>query len=223
MNDLLQISTTTIGAENVNSVNAREIHEYLEVKTNFTTWIQRAIEKYDFEEGVDFLSKMEESNGGRPSKVFIVSLDMAKELSMLENNEKGKETRKYFINFEKQAKKVITSQSSQIALLQETLNQLAITDQRVTTSEEKLLKIESNMRIENWQQKKLEQAKNFKVYSLAEKHGFKDDKSMIKKLHSRTWKALKNRFNIPRYNELPICEFENGVYFIDNLTLNDII
>jgi len=227
MYDLLQISTTTIGIENVNSVNAREIHGYLEVKTKFTTWIQRAIEKYDFEENVDFMvsknGKQKSGSGGHNQINYIVTLDMAKELSMLENNVKGKETRKYFINFEKQAKKVITSQSSQIALLQETLNQLAITDQRVTTSEEKLLKIESNMRIENWQQKKLEQAKNFKVYSLAEKHGFKDDKSMIKKLHSRTWKALKNRFNIPRYNELPICEFENGVYFIDNLTLNDII
>lgn len=56
MNDLLQISTSTIGAEQVNSVNAREIHEYLEVKTRFYKWIQRAIERYDFLENLDFLT-----------------------------------------------------------------------------------------------------------------------------------------------------------------------
>lgn len=84
-------------------------------------------------------------------------------------------------------------------------------------------KIESNFRIENWQQKRLEEIKNQKVYEIAEKHGLKDDVAMIKKLHTRVWKCLKNRFNIPRYNELPICEFDNGVSYIKKLTLADLI
>lgn len=84
-------------------------------------------------------------------------------------------------------------------------------------------KIESNFRIENWQQKRLEEVKNQKVYELVEKHGLKDDVAMIKKLHSRVWKCLKNRFNIPRYNELPMCEFDNGVSYIKKLTLADLI
>lgn len=84
-------------------------------------------------------------------------------------------------------------------------------------------KIESNFRIENWQQKRLEEIKNQKVYEIAEKHGLKDDVAMIKKLHTRVWKCLKNRFSIPRYNELPICEFENGVSYIQKLTLSDLI
>ena len=84
-------------------------------------------------------------------------------------------------------------------------------------------KIESNFRIENWQQKRLEEVKNQKVYEIAEKHDLKNDVAMIKKLHSRVWKCLKNRFNIPRYNELPICEFDNGVSFIKKLTLADLI
>lgn len=220
MKDLLQISTSTIGAENVNSVNAREIHTYLEVKTRFNDWIQRAIEKYDFEENIDY-SKM--SNGTSRGIDYIVTLDMAKELAMLENNPKGKETRKYFINFEKKAKNIINSQSSQIQILKETLNQISIMDSRVSTSEKKLSNIESTMRIHNWQQKKLEQVKNQKVYELVEKHDFQNDTAMIRKLHSRTWKAFKNRFSIPRYNELPICEFENGVSFIQRLNLGDII
>lgn len=221
MKDLLQISTSTIGAEQVNSVNARKIHEYLEVKTVFATWIKRAIEKYDFNENEDYISILTDSKSGK--RDFIVTLDMAKELAMLENNDKGKETRKYFINFEKKAKNVIQSQSTQIQLLQETLNQLAITDKRVSCTEEKLTTIESTMRIHNWQQKRLEEVKNHKVYELAEKHGFNEDGSMIKKCHSRVWKRLKDRFSIPRYNELPVCEFENGVSFIQKLTLNDLI
>lgn len=212
MQDLLQISISKIGAETINSINARDIHTYLEVKTRFNDWIQRAIEKYDFEENIDY-SKM--SNGTSRGIDFIVTLDMAKELAMLENNPKGRETRKYFINFEKEAKKVISSQSTQIQILQEIINQVAITDQRVT-------KLESNLRIENWQQKKLEEVKNQKVYEIVQKHDLKNDSAMIKKLHSRVWKCLKNRFSLPRYNELPICEFENGVSYIQKLTFKDL-
>lgn len=84
-------------------------------------------------------------------------------------------------------------------------------------------KIESNFRIENWQQKRLEEIKNQKVYEIAEKHDLKNDVAMIKKLHSRVWKCLKNRFNIPRYNELPMCEFDNGVSYIKKLALADLI
>ena len=84
-------------------------------------------------------------------------------------------------------------------------------------------KIESSFRIENWQQKRLEEVKNQKVYELVEKHDLKNDAVMIKKLHSRVWKCLKNRFNIPRYNELPMCEFDNGVSYIKKLTLADLI
>ena len=84
-------------------------------------------------------------------------------------------------------------------------------------------KIESNFRIENWQQKRLEEVKNQKVYELVEKHDLKDDAAMSKKLHSRVWKSLKNRFNIPRYNELPMCEFDNGVSYIKKLTFGELV
>jgi len=87
---------------------------------------------------------------------------------------------------------------------------------------QRLEHIESNFRIENWQQKKLEDVKNFKVYELAKLHSFENDQAMLKKCHSRVWKKLKNKFSIPRYNELPVCEFENGVSFIQRLTFADL-
>lgn len=102
MNEIIKISTSIIGNEEINSVNARDIHSYLEVKTHLSTWIKRAIEKYDFKENIDFsILKSGNPNGGIDKIDYIVSLDMAKELAMLENNSKGKEIRKYFIKVEK--------------------------------------------------------------------------------------------------------------------------
>ena len=89
---------------NVNSVNARELWEYLESKQDFSTWIKARIDKFDFIEGEDYLFHkiMENPQGGRPQIDYIITIDMAKELAMVENNEKGKQARKYFINIEKQ-------------------------------------------------------------------------------------------------------------------------
>jgi phage anti-repressor protein len=102
MNEIIKINKSVIGNDEVNSVNAREIHNYLEVKTPFSMWVQRAIKKYDFVENVDFtIHKI--VNGKNAMNEYIVSLDMAKELAMLENNKKGKEIRKYFIAMEKKA------------------------------------------------------------------------------------------------------------------------
>lgn len=100
MQNLIEIQKKEIGTEEVNSVNAREIHSFLKVKTEFSHWIKRAIKKYDFLENVDYLTVVKK-DGRQTLKDYIVTIDMAKELSMLENNEKGKEIRKYFISCEK--------------------------------------------------------------------------------------------------------------------------
>ena len=90
-------------------VNAKELHEYLKIKTRFNDWVRRQIDKYEFEEGLDFysfLSKTSE-NGGRPSKEYIFTLDTGKELGMVENNEEGRRIRKYFIEFEKRGREIL--------------------------------------------------------------------------------------------------------------------
>lgn len=104
MNELIKITNSRIGNEEINSVNARELHEYLEVQTRFDDWIRTRIEKFNFVENEDyivFLKNKENISGGRPTKEYTISIDMAKELSMVENNEKGREIRKYFIECEK--------------------------------------------------------------------------------------------------------------------------
>lgn len=98
MNELLKINTTD--AERI-TVSARDLHEALEVKTQFKDWFPRMCE-YGFEDGKDFCSFLSESTGGRPSQDAQITVDMAKEIAMLQRTEKGKEVRKYFIQIEKE-------------------------------------------------------------------------------------------------------------------------
>lgn len=88
-------------------VNARDLHEFLESRKDFSSWIKDRIERYDLTENEDyvvFTEFGENSKGGRPKKEYALTLDAAKELSMVEGNEKGKQARKYFIACEKKLK-----------------------------------------------------------------------------------------------------------------------
>lgn len=215
MNSLIQITKNTINGAEINSVNAREIHEYLKVKTKFADWIKRAIEKYDFIENQDF-TILKNGNGSNAFIDYIVTLEMGKELAMLENNPKGKEIRKEFIDFELKGKTLINQQSQEIQILQGMLNTISKMDNRVT-------ELEQTRRLENWQELSLIDTKNKKVYSIAEKHDLINDKEMIRKLHSRVWKYLKKRFNVPRYNEIPSIYFNEAKTTINNLFLSDLL
>lgn len=82
-------------------IDAKELHEYMEVGTRYNDWITRKLEKYEFEEGLDFYSVLSKSNGGRPSTDYYLKIDTAKEIAMVENNSKGRLIRKYFIEVEK--------------------------------------------------------------------------------------------------------------------------
>jgi len=85
-------------------IDSKLLHKKLEVASYHADWIRRRIENYGFVEGEDyFISKMSKSKKmGRPTVDYLLTLDMAKELCMLENNEKGKATRKHFIQAEKE-------------------------------------------------------------------------------------------------------------------------
>ena len=96
------------------AVSARELHSFLESKRDFSNWIKDRIEKYGFIENQDFevFNKFGENpNGGRPQIEYALSIDCAKEISMVEGNEKGKQARRYFIECEKKAQNPIMSLS----------------------------------------------------------------------------------------------------------------
>lgn len=95
------------------AVSARELHSFLEVGTRFNDWIHRMFE-YGFSENVDFqvlLKNEYNQNGGRPETDFALSLDCAKEISMIQRSAKGKIARQYFIDCEKKLKNPVQSLS----------------------------------------------------------------------------------------------------------------
>lgn len=106
MGVLLNLSQREIGGELIQTVDARELHAFLESKQDFSTWVKNRIDQYGFIDGQDFTTILGKSSGGRPSIDYALSIDMAKELSMVERNEKGRQARQYFIECERQAKEL---------------------------------------------------------------------------------------------------------------------
>ena len=87
-----------------NLINARELHNFLGSKQVFGNWIVNRIKKYKFIEGKSYIIKLlnrSDGKAGKPRKEYYLTLDTAKELAMVENNDKGREARKYFIEAEK--------------------------------------------------------------------------------------------------------------------------
>ena len=189
MNELIKIKNEN----NRQFVNARELYEFLEAGQEFATWIKGRISKYDFIEGEDFtIDKF--INGKATQKDYIITIDMAKEVAMVENNGKGKEARKYFIECEKQAK------STQPKLSKE-VQAIFVLDARTVKIENKVTDMENNMPLFNVECKELQ--------ALVRKIGTKslggyrspayNDKSIRTKIYKDIQHQLKREFGIIRY------------------------
>lgn len=102
MNELIKVNYDETNDKP--TVSGRELYEALGVKDHYTDWFKRMCE-YGFTESEDYISFSEKSDkptGGRPSIDHQLTIPMAKELCMLQRNEKGKQFRKYFISIEEQ-------------------------------------------------------------------------------------------------------------------------
>ena len=97
MNELIKINYESDRP----TVLARDLHEFLEVETPFNKWFSRMCE-YGFTDGADFQTFLSESTGGRPATDAQLTIDMAKEICMLQRNEKGKQARQYFLQLERE-------------------------------------------------------------------------------------------------------------------------
>ncbi|MCH4164982.1 MAG: antA/AntB antirepressor family protein [Lentilactobacillus diolivorans] len=135
MNELIKTFKQNDGSV---AVDGRDLHDFLEVETPYRIWIQRMIE-YGFTENVDFIGFEQKSTkpiksftgkkvkpqGGRPQVNHALTLDMAKELSMIQRTDRGKQARQYFIAMEKQAKQIVLPQTPEekITLLLQNANE----------------------------------------------------------------------------------------------------
>ncbi|MGL5090250.1 MAG: antA/AntB antirepressor family protein [Aeromonas sobria] len=114
----LPLTKWDIGGMQVNTVSARELHDFLKLGRDFSTWIQDRIADYEFVEGADYtvVETLSSPNSGsskaRPQRVkeYYLALDMGKELAMVERNDEGRRARRYFIDCERRLSMVAPEQ-----------------------------------------------------------------------------------------------------------------
>ena len=105
-NNLVPTFQGLLASKNQTLVNARDLHQFLNVGRDFSNWIKKRIKEYQFIENQDFTSftQIGERAIGATTRIeYHLSLDMAKELSMVERTERGRQARQYFIAMEQQA------------------------------------------------------------------------------------------------------------------------
>ena len=130
MQELIKVTQNEQGS---NVVSARDLYEFLEVKERFSRFMERNLD-FDFELGKDYtLYQMVHPQNGQLIDDFALTLDMAKEISMIQRTEKGKQARQYFIECEKQLK-----QPKELSRL-EILTLALEAEKRVVELEEKVL------------------------------------------------------------------------------------
>lgn len=143
MNEIIAINQTKINNTEVNSVSARDLHEVLESETKFADWIKRRLDETDAVFNTDYIivSQKRETitEYGKKASIsneYILTTDIAKEIAMLERNEKGKQVRRYFIEVEKAYKRDKIA-VSQLDYLQIQLNYLKEQDRKIHELENK--------------------------------------------------------------------------------------
>lgn len=115
-NELIKLITNEEGKQ---LVSARELHEFLEINTRFDKWFIRMCE-YGFSESNDFIRVAQKcpTPGGMQTIIdYAITIDMAKELSMIQRTDKGKQARQYFIECEKKLRE--SNNKPQLTLEQE--------------------------------------------------------------------------------------------------------
>jgi phage anti-repressor protein/phage antirepressor YoqD-like protein len=101
------VTNGTMNGIQIQTVDARKLHNFMNVGKDFSNWIKDRINQYEFAENIDYMVSAEtgeNSRSGRPRLNYAISLDMAKELSMVERNDQGKRARQYFIECERKTK-----------------------------------------------------------------------------------------------------------------------
>ncbi|EQB4744016.1 antA/AntB antirepressor family protein [Escherichia coli] len=112
---LIPVFNGTIDNETILLVNARDLHSFLGVGRMFAHWVKERITEYGFVESQDYIlicqnGQTKGRGGDRRSKDYHLTLDTAKELAMVERNEKGRQIRRYFIECEKKLRSMQPAQ-----------------------------------------------------------------------------------------------------------------
>lgn len=211
-----QLITITQNENNDQVVSGRELHEFLGVKTRYNDWFEDMV-KYGFTENVDFIGfteKRVKPQGGRPSVDHALKLDMAKEISMIQRNEKGKQARQYFIEVEKELKQQLLPQTpeQQIALLAQGNVNL---NKKVEQIENSVLDLTDRFGLPSNKAKVLQKKVASKVYMFTGGKYSNAHKKLGAKVFREFYKDLNNRFDVAKYSDIPLSRYDEALEYLD--------
>lgn len=202
-------------------VSGRELHEFLEIRTKYKDWFRRMVE-YGFEEEIDFIrvaQKRATNNLKNPVTTVIdhaISIDMAKEISMIQRTEKGKIARQYFINCEKKLKEV--KKLSPMELMELQFKALKEQEEKIAQVENKVDKLEEDM--------PLFQIDCKEIQALVRKKGIEalggyrsiayNDNSLRGKVYSDIQQQIRREFGVLRYEAIKRSQLEMAKEIISN-------
>lgn len=200
---LIPVFAGQIATFDVQLCDARVLHRFLKVGRRFATWIAERIQEYGFVENQDFVPTSQKREigysqngdkpkGGRPTIDFHLTLDMAKELAMVERNDQGKIARQYFIECERRLHKIAPNEltaamQSVIAPNQKQILK-AIVDRRVG---EVLNRVPADRR-----------------------------KSLTGSMYQRTWRSLHTHFGVNEYSALTQEKFELAREYLEGVRID---
>lgn len=202
-------------------VSGRELHEFLEIGTKYKDWFRRMVE-YGFEEEIDFIrvaQKRATNNLKNPVTTVIdhaISIDMAKEISMIQRTEKGKIARQYFINCEKKLKEV--KKLSPMELMELQFKALKEQKEKISQVENRVYKLEEDM--------PLFQIDCKEIQALVRKKGIEalggyrsiayNDNSLRGKVYSDIQQQIRREFGVLRYEAIKRSQLEMAKEIIIN-------
>lgn len=217
MNELIKINSN-------NTVSARELHEFLKIETRFDIWFNR-MKEYGFVEKVDYekiVSKVHVQKRTRTYEQvdYEITLDMAKEISMIQRSEKGKQARQYFINCEKKLKEVVKKPLTTLEQLK--LHYLALDEQNKELKQVKadVTDLKNNMPLFNIECKDLQQAVRAKGCEVLGGYGSKAYKSnsIRQKVYIDIQHQLKREFGVTRYEAIKRQYLATAHMIVENYT-----
>ena len=214
--ELIKIKTNENGEQ---LVSGRELHEFLEVNEKYTDWFKRMVE-YGFAENVDFigLSEKSEKLGGRPRMNHAMTLNMAKEVSMIQRTEKGKQARLYFIDVENQYKAI----QKRLPNTREAIQQLLLqgveeVNQRVDDMEERLSNVEENAKLDTGDYNVISKRVKKRVYEVARSYGLNVKQSkLLSPLFKDINGGIKRIANVDARTQLCKKHYQSVMDFIND-------
>lgn len=203
-NELVPVYETSTGEK---VVYGSELHNVLEVKSRFNDWIGNRLSDCDAVENEDYDTFTKNLVKGRPQTEYIIKLDTAKEMAMLERNDKGKDVRRYFITVEKKYKEVAINKQKlppHLQVLQGLLDQIAEHELRLNKAQE------TSQQAKEVSQQALDKVESIKEVVGASITNWRKDTSNlinkmaiacggyenIKSLREESYKALEQRFGV---------------------------